>query len=79
MTYGGSISKALRTPNLENRGEWSSSRSGRFTRGTIHATWYTADTTTKQRIRDHVIVTKRTGSSFTNWTNPDETKLLKQP
>jgi hypothetical protein len=79
MMYGGSMSKALRTPNLENRGEWSSSRSGRFTGSTIHATWYTADTTTKQRIRKHAIVTPRAVSRFTNWAVPDETKLLKQP
>jgi len=72
------MSKALRTPNLENRGEWSSSSSGRFTGGTIHATWYTADTT-KQRIRNHTTVMKRTVSRFTNWAITDETKLLKRP
>jgi hypothetical protein len=76
MTYGGSMSKALPTPNLENRGEWSSSRSGRFTRGTIHANWDIADTT-KQRIRNHTTVMKGTVSRFTNWAIPDETKLLK--
>lgn len=68
---GGSMNKVLRTPNLENRGDWTSSRSGRFTRGTIHATWYTADTTKKQRIRNHTTVTKRTVSRFTDWAIPD--------
>jgi len=78
MTYGGSVSKAPRTPNQENRGEWSFSRPGRFTGGTIHTTWYIADTT-KQRIRNHTTVMKRTVSRFTNWAIPDETKLWKRP